>query len=379
MIHYVQDDLLNVPAEFFVIPCTWSAKCSNHALERNARRKFPQSCSWFVKSCREGKVHPGVPFEQVMIDLPHCDDEEIMDWGCTDLIYLPVYPEVRGGADPEILQQAIQKLGELVREKQPSSIALPLIEAGGLPEGHQTIRILLEEVLGDFDESCAVYVVVPSGDSDLADPDGQVRIDLEALLLMKMKAALGPLFSMHTLQCTSFLLSRRLHRPLFGFKKKGAIHSGRIDILCAQIRRFQKENSLKQTAEVYDALLARRYSAALIRSMEFFIPAIQQTASLVIELEQEGLLNELCKLIRFLEQKTERRSYFTAQEIAAWTLGLSSDPENENPKNLEEETEIDEIEMQTWEIMPLLEILIESGWLEEMDGELSWSHTQNSF
>ena len=233
MIHYVQDDLLNVPAEFLVIPCTWSENCSNHALERNARRKFPQSCGWFVKSCREGKVHPGVPFDQVMVDSPHCEGEEIMDCGCTDLICLPVYPEVKGGADPEILYQAIQKLGELVREKHLSSIALPLIEASGLPDGQQTIRPLLEETLGDFDESCAVYVVLPGGDSDLIEPDGQVWIDLEALLLMEMKAALGPLFSMRTLQCCAFLLSRKLQRPLFGFKKRGAIHSGRIGSLCA--------------------------------------------------------------------------------------------------------------------------------------------------
>ncbi len=247
------------------------------------KTKFPKNNLSYIKACNSGQLTVG--------ELHVFNEDE------KTIVNFPTKDRWRAKSQYSYIQQGMDKLVQLIKYSDFSTIAIPPLGCGngGLEWGR--VKEIIENKLDEVTDLIYVELYAPSKDY-AADVKEAPKLTFSHYLLMLLKSNLGQ-FNTFRLQKAAFLLNLFSNKNYFKFAK---YHYGpyahSIDILATQIREYQKYYKLETRdalPEVKRVLISKNFEKSVLE----FEAYVNKAASFINSIESDREL-ELISSVLFL-------------------------------------------------------------------------------
>lgn len=268
------------------------------------KQRYPRNFEEYRNACKSGYLRPGklVWFQE---------NEKL-------IINFPTKDKWKNDSRMEYIEAGLDSLVGLINSLNIESVAIPPLGAGngGLVWGE--VRKLLEDKLSPITGKTEVIIYEPSK-AVAHRPVQEPKLSTSSLVLMEIKKRLNK-FSSFRLQKTSYFMNLFLEKPYFKFVKyKYGPYSHPIDVICSNIKEYQRFHGLSNTAEVEEILYRRITSKTVDDKLKKLMPALEKACNYVNSIDDNDELECLATVCFIVESNQAIPRERIIDEFVHWS------------------------------------------------------------
>lgn len=249
--------------------------------------RFPQNNNDYVKACRSGALHIGT--------IHHFYEDGVL------IVNLPTKDKWREKSKVEYVEVGLDRLVELIQNKNIKSIAIPPLGCGNGGLDWQEVKEIVNQRLEEVADNCDIIVYEPSG-SYQASPKSAPKVSVSALVLLKIRMQLDK-FGALRLQKAGYFMNYFLGEAYFKYDKWNyGPYSYSVDIVARSIREYQKYYNIDNSRDTYDHIINVICSKKTEEKLNKLFPAIEKATEYVNSISSDKMLEGVATVLYIVQR-----------------------------------------------------------------------------